>query len=147
MSFRDYQKNRVYRWEQDLVPTKDQVHFENAQAIVNHIWSDMGLKFPPIVKPLAKQTRRFAGKANRQYIWLDTVTTTQIIIHELAHSMLKTVDGDKEFDQHVVGHGPEFVGMYIHLLNKYMNIQMPIILFTLNKHKVDFKLGQKPTIG
>jgi hypothetical protein len=46
---RDFQRSRVYAWENRVVAPRDPsfVAFPEAQAIVNAIWSEMGLSYPP----------------------------------------------------------------------------------------------------
>ena len=129
----DYQKNRVYRWEASLPPGQ-RVDLETADALVRHIWSEMGRVCPQKVEPLPKTTTRFVGDANRYRIRLQPTVSTKTVIHEVAHSMNATVDhvGD--------GHGPDFVGIYIRLLDRFGVCGLPQLMYTLTKDRIDFNL-------
>lgn len=138
----DYQKSRVYKWEREVCPRFDKslVPFEQAQAIVDYIWADMGLEFPPKVKEMPKQNRNYAGKANRNVVILDGAQPTFVIVHELAHSM--TLHRELGIDSR---HGPKFVGMYMKLLERYCNVPLPVLMYTAAEvHDVDYDLSVKP---
>ena len=45
------------------------VSFGEAQGMVNAIWAEMGLKYPPGVKPLPKQARATVASATRLEIF------------------------------------------------------------------------------
>jgi hypothetical protein len=51
---RDFQRSRVYAWENRVVAPRDPsfVSFSDAQAMVNAIWSEMDLKYSPKLEPL-----------------------------------------------------------------------------------------------
>ena len=51
---RDRQRGKVYAWEERFVAPLDpsSVSFAQAQGMVNAIWAEMGLRFPPKVEPL-----------------------------------------------------------------------------------------------
>ena len=48
---RDHQRGRVYAWEERFVAPRDpsSIAFAQAQGMVDAIWADMGLRFPPKV--------------------------------------------------------------------------------------------------
>ena len=54
---RDRQRRRVYLWEARVVAPCDPttLPFSAAQAMVDAIWSDMGLRYPPAVASLSRQ--------------------------------------------------------------------------------------------
>lgn len=91
---RDFQQNKVYTWETQF-PSGRIIEFDFIQGYVNYVWEDLGLKYPPKVRPIAKQTRKWAGKANRYSVWLhETGSTEHTILHELAHSLTIDIDGN-----------------------------------------------------
>lgn len=139
---RDYQRQRVYDWEQHFVAKFDNgtVSFENAQNIVNYIWEKESLSYPPVIKELPPQNKIYAATGSRTAIQIPKVTQTWIILHELAHSMTSDVDGSSHW------HNPTFVGIYANLLVKYLNIDLSYILYTLKMSKVDFDLFARPSI-
>ena len=136
---RDYQKSRVYKWEDTHVDPldKSRVEFKNIQAIVDYIWGELGLLFPPKVKAISPQSN-YLGYATRLNVKFheNKTTPTWIIIHELAHSLTSTVDGDSD------RHGPNFVGVYMKLLDKFIPGANLIMLMTTAKlSKVDFDVS------
>jgi hypothetical protein len=75
---RDHQRGRVYAWEERFVAPRDpsSVAFGQAQGVVDAIWADMGLRFPPKVMRLPRQARATVADATRLVIRLsDTVRT------------------------------------------------------------------------
>ena len=64
---RDRQRSKVYAWEERFVATWDlsSISFAQAQGMVNAIWAEMGLRFPPKVEPLPRQARATVADANR----------------------------------------------------------------------------------
>jgi hypothetical protein len=133
----DYQKGKVYAWEAAHIPRNDRILYAQAQSIVNYIWEQEGLQYPPIVEPLDKRTTRWAGKANRLTVYLPEVTCTAVIIHELSHSMTADLD-------HSCAHGPWFVGMYTKLLAKYAGFNLLVLLHTLTLSNVDCNINAYP---
>ncbi len=138
---RDYQKQRVYNWQEAAAPMGFRLAFADCQAYVNVIWEAAGLKWPPLVVPLDKRNTTVRGKASREKVYLPEVTYQRVVIHEVAHSMIGTIDG------HSDGHGPEFVGMYMKLLDRHMSVSMPKMLYLLSVYKVDYDLFAKPWSG
>lgn len=137
---RDYQKQRLYDWQHKHIPDGGIVKIENAQAIVNHIWAEEGLKFPPQVDLIDCRTTKWAGKANRLKIYLQPQVTLRTVLHEMAHSMTADINDMRGTMQH----GPWFVGVYAKLIAKYLNVSMPLMLYTLNKERVDIDINAYP---
>jgi hypothetical protein len=57
---------------------------------------------------------------------------------EVAHALSSTVDGDSE------AHGPDYVGLYMGLLDRRLRIPMPLLMFTATQHGLAFNLAAKP---
>lgn len=127
---RDFQKARVYRWEDTHIAPRDQsqVPFEHIQAIVNHCWP---VQHPPRVLALPKQAR-VLGTGHRLGLRFpsNTTTPTWVILHELAHALTY---GD--------GHGPNYVGVYMQLVEKYLNVPLPFLHYTAKMGRVKFSLS------
>ena len=115
---RDRQRSRVYNWEDVTVAPVDPttVPFRDAQAMVDAIWSDMGLRYPPAVEPLPRQARATVASANRLLIRLPEQTPSWCLLHELAHAMTSAADGRSD------RHGPAFMGIYLRLLVRYLRL-------------------------
>lgn len=136
--FRDYQKSRVYRWEDTHMPNGGMIDFPNVQPIVNHIWTDTGLEYPPIVELLDVRSTRLEGSATRMQIKLRGRVSMKTILHEMAHSMTSNMYGESN------GHGSLFVGMYSKLLQKYLNVDLFHILTTCAVEGVDIDITARP---
>ena len=137
----DYQRSKLYSWERKYVAPHDhsKVDLKVAKTIVDYIWQSEGLKYPPKVLAIAEQSKK-SGQANRSFVWLQSSIPTWIVIHEVAHSMNSTNDGDTVGDHH----GPDYVGIYMKLLTKYLNLSLPVLMFTARKDNLDFNLAAQP---
>jgi len=115
---RDFQRSRVYDWENRVVAPRDPsfVPFPEAQGMVNAIWSEMGLKYPPKVEPLSTRAKATVASANRLSIFLPERTPSWCLLHENAHSVTSTMDGQSD------GHGANFMGVYVQLLGRYLRL-------------------------
>ena len=69
---RDYQRARVYAWEDRFVAPRDPsaVACAQAQGMVDAIWAETGLRFPPKVVRLPRQARTTIVDATRLLIRL-----------------------------------------------------------------------------
>ena len=134
----DYQKSRVYAWEQTELHDLGLVPRERAQDLVNFIWTSEGLVYPPSVIDIHVNTKKWAGWANRCEIALQPMVSTKTIIHEVAHSMCATVDGDSN------GHGPWWMGVYMKLLEKHMKIPLSVLMYTADRDGIDFNITAYP---
>jgi hypothetical protein len=131
---KDYQRQRVYRWEDVVVKPHCPalVPFAKGQQYVDGVWLANGWERPPKVIPLPAQTRRIAAKATFGEVWLPQQIAGWIILHELAHSLTD----DR--------HGPNFVGMYIDLLERVEKLSRLITMYSLQQAGIDFNLGAQP---
>jgi hypothetical protein len=116
MTGRDRQRSRVYAWENQVVVPHDRtaVPLAAAQAMVDAIWAETGLLYPPRVEPLPAAVRRRLAEADRLAIRLPAAVPSWCLLHELAHAMTSDHDGSSD------GHGPLFMGIYVQLLCRYM---------------------------
>jgi hypothetical protein len=108
--------------------------------LVDGVWLAEQLLYPPRVEPLPRQARRTWATGSRTTIRLpqDRPTPTYVILHEVAHALSSTVDGDSD------AHGPDYVGLYMGLLDRRLRIPMPLLLFTAAQHGLAFNLAAKP---
>jgi hypothetical protein len=140
---RDYQKTRVYRWEDRIVGPRDTklITIEVAKIVVNYVWEQAGLKYPPKVELLPAQTTTKAGCATRAKIQLLSSIRTWIVLHEVAHSMNSSNTDDNSFGDR---HGPNYVGLYMKLLAEHNIVPLPLLMFTAKEAGIDFNLEAKP---
>jgi hypothetical protein len=125
---RDRQRSKVYAWEERFVAPRDpsSIAFAQAQGMVDAIWTEMGLLFPPKVEPLPRQARSTVADANRLSIRLADTSPSWWLLHELAHAMTSTHDGRSD------GHGPKFMGLYARLLTRYLRVPRGALLTSLH---------------
>ena len=136
---RDLQRSRVYAWEDAVVAPRGSsaVPYEKAQLLVDGVWLGEQLLYPPKIEPMPRQARRTWATGSRTTIRLpkDRSTPTYVILHEVAHALSSTVDGDTD------AHGPNFVGLYMGLLDRWLGVPTPLLMFTARQHGVDFNLA------
>jgi hypothetical protein len=142
---RDSQKSKVYSWENQHVIGRAEAYipYDRCQDMVNYIWAQMGWQHPPRVRPMPRQERKACAKANRLNVYIpeDYGAKTTVIIHELAHSATGDIEGSTEC------HGPEFVGVYMKILDKLVpGLNLPVLMYTAKEAKVKFDITHVPNI-
>jgi hypothetical protein len=137
---RDHQRGRVYAWEERFVAPRDpsSVAFAQAQGIVDAIWADMGLRFPPEVMRLPRQARATVADATRLLIRLSDTTSSWCLLHELAHTMSSTHEGESD------GHGPRFMGLYAQLLICYLRVPPDALVRSLDDAEIEVAMHARP---
>ena len=127
MPQRDWQRSRVYAWENRVIAPRDRslVPFPAAQGMVNAIWLEMGLRYPPRVESLPAQARTRVADADRLTIRLPRLAPSWHVLHEIAHSMSTSHDGRSD------GHGSVFMGLYVQLLGRYLRLDEAELLRSL----------------
>jgi hypothetical protein len=106
--------------------------------MVNAIWSEMGLRYPPAVVALPKQASRTVGRADRLSIALANETPSWCLLHELAHAMTSHVDGRSD------GHGPLLMGVYVKLLVRYLRLDQQLLCDSLQQAGVEILRVTRP---
>nr|WP_294518107.1 hypothetical protein [uncultured Rhodopila sp.] len=112
--------------------------FPAAQAMVDAIWSDMGLRYPPAVVPLPRQASGTIGRADRLSVALGGETPSWCLLHELAHAMTSHADGRSD------GHGPIFMGIYVCLLERYLRLDVQFLSASLREAGIEFVRNARP---
>ena len=137
---RDRQRQRVYAWEDRIIAPCDPtaLPFPAAQAMVDAIWSDMGLCYPPTVVPLPRQAFRTIGRADRLSIALANQTPSWCLLHELAHAMTSHADGSSN------GHGPIFMGIYVDLLVRYLRLDPQLLSDSVREAGIEMFRNARP---
>jgi hypothetical protein len=137
---RDRQRTKVYTWEEGFVAPRDpsSIAFAQAQGMVDTIWAEMGLRFPPKVEPLPRQARSTVADANRLTIRLADVSPSWWLLHELGHAMTSTYDGQSD------GHGPKFMGLYAQLLTRYLRVPTDALLKSLHAAGIAIDINAEP---
>jgi hypothetical protein len=137
---RDHQRSRVYAWEESFIALRDSssVTFAQAQGVVDAIWADMALRFPPKVIRLPRQSRTTVADATRLSIRLADTTPSWCLLHELAHAMSSTHEGDSD------GHGPRFMGLYAQMLIRYLRVPPDVLRKSLHDANIEVDMDAIP---
>jgi hypothetical protein len=119
----DRQRARVYAWEDaELAPRGGgPLPYAQAQPMVDAIWRELGLRHPPAVEPLPRQSRRLQADANRLRLRLPAEWPAWLLLHELAHALSSTAEGASD------GHGARFMGLYVQLLERYLRLPAAVL--------------------
>jgi hypothetical protein len=112
--------------------------FSAAQAMVDAIWSDMGLRYPPAVTSLPRQARTTIARANRLSILLADRTPSWCLLHELVHAMTSHADGRSD------GHGALFTGIYVQLLARYLRLDRRMLINSMRDAKIEILYDARP---
>lgn len=136
----DFQKSKCYSWEDLHVHKRDSSHvpFEHAQGLVNYVWAEEGLRFPPRISALPPQASRVVADASRLEIRINPKgVKTTILLHEISHSLTSTHEGES------AAHGERFVGVFMMLLSKYAGFSLPELMYTAKSAGVAFNFKGK----
>ncbi|MBV1796190.1 hypothetical protein [Siccirubricoccus sp. G192] len=140
MSRTDAAARRLYAWEDAEVAPRDLslVPFAQLQALVDHVWAAEGLRFPPRIRPLPRGARATLARASRLAIEAPAELPSWILLHEIAHAMTSTAEGGN------AGHGPRFVGLYLHLLARHARLPREALAASLAAAGIAFEAGARP---
>ena len=139
-SNRDRQRSKIYTWEERFVAARDptSIAFAQAQGMVDAIWAEFGLRFPPKVERLPRQARSTMADATRLSIRLPESSPSWWLLHELAHAMTSTADGQSD------GHGPKFIGLYVKMLARYLRVPVDMSLVSLEAADIEVDIRAEP---
>jgi hypothetical protein len=131
---------KLYRWEHDYIAKldKEKIPLSNVQGIVDYVWENEGLKYPPRVMLLDDEDSNVEACADRLVVMFKPTVYTWVILHELSHSMTCTPDGLHN------GHGSLFCGVYVYLLNKYMKVDMDYMRKSLRSRNITVEYDARP---
>jgi hypothetical protein len=139
---RDFQKSRVYAWENNIVApgVKRNVPYAEIKHVVNAVWLTAGLLYPPAVSPMPKQARKVYATGCRTELRFpeDRATPDWIILHEIGHALAGTFDGEND------AHGPDYLFLYMQLVERHLRLPMPMLMFTATKAGLTFNVAAKP---
>ena len=114
------------------------VAFASAQAMVDAIWSDMDLRYPPAVERLSRRATTTVASANRLSLCLPDRTPAWCLLHEIAHAMSTTDEGLSD------GHGPVFMGLYVRMLVRYLRLDEARLLASLRETGISITRDARP---
>lgn len=126
----DYQRKRVYRWEEDNIFPVDneQRTFDQCQRFLNKVWKKVGDGPAPA---LEKSTRLSRAMAYSDRILLpisdETAWTKPVMLHEISHIL--------EFPYQ---HGPRFVSRYMDLCVEFLGLEPELLESSAERYGVLF---------
>lgn len=106
--------------------------------MVNAIWFEMGLLYPPKVEPLPKQAKATTATANRLCIRLPDRLPSWCLLHEIAHAMTTTAESRSD------GHGGEFMGVYLQLVTRYLRLDPAELTRSARSDGIEVTLDARP---
>lgn len=132
--------DRIYAWENRVVAPLDrsEVPFAQMQALVDHVWAEEGLRWPPRMRQ-RRATRATLATGSRLAIEAPATLPSWILLHEIAHAMTSTAEGQG------AGHGPDFVGVYVRLLVRYCRLDQAMLAETLAAAGIRWNAEAKPS--
>lgn len=140
MSSTDYQKSKVYSWEDKCVaPRIDRSpkSIDFLSSLVEYMWETIGRINPPKVHE--NRAYRVKSTGGRYMIQLAShMRNEHILVHELAHSLNLVEDDEQGHD----GHGPNYVADYILLLTKFYGFDVMELIYSATSHGVDVNQGR-----
>jgi hypothetical protein len=140
MSRTDAAARKLYAWEDAVVAPRDRsrVPFARLQSLVDHVWAEEGLRWPPRIRPLPRQARGTVARATRTAIEAPPELPSWVLLHEVAHALSSDVDGDH------AGHGPDFVGLYLRLLVRHARLDRAVLEATLAEAGIPWTANARP---
>lgn len=130
---------RVYAWEDRVVAPLDRslVPFARMQALVDYVWGEAGLRWPPRVHR-KRPSKRVVATGSRLAIEAPAELPSWVLLHEIAHAM--TADHDGAGD----GHGPAFMGVYVGLLVRHARLDLGHLAATLADAGIPWDPAARP---
>ena len=145
MKVRDSQRKKVYRWQNYYLFNCDTEHLalNTCNFIAENIFNAFGFnnKIPPILH--SNSLKRCYFSSNKNIIRLMEEGRNRIILtHELAHALNRKLNYKlfKNKDKNIMSHGPEFIGIWMLLLNKWCNIPIKDLCRTADYEGVKYIL-------
>ena len=114
------------------------IAFAQTQGMVDAIWRETGLRYPPKVERLPTQATARQADATRLTLRLPKQVPSWILLHELAHAVTSTHDGGSD------GHGPLFVGLYVDLLVRYLRLDRTVLRESLERAGITINPAARP---
>jgi hypothetical protein len=87
---------------------------------------------------LPRQARTTIADATRLLIRLSDTTSSWCLLHELAHAMSSTHEGQSD------GHGPRFMGLYAQLLIRYLRVPPNALGTSLHDADIEVDMHARP---
>jgi hypothetical protein len=90
------------------------------------------------MRPLPVQARKTVARATRLAIEAPPELPSWVLLHELAHAMASTAEGDND------GHGARFVGLYLRLLVRHARMPEEELARSLRAAGIAFDPEARP---
>lgn len=144
---KDPQRARVYKVGRSFDSMDILLNETEATAFANHVFSQFDIPVPQLKfkKPRTSSRGNFfrtktttLGQCNMFGIDL-FVPSKHVFLHEYAHWIVFQVYG--KVNDKIAPHGPEFVGIFFRLMEKFQNIHMLEMVTRANAAGVKYKLN------
>lgn len=126
----DFQKSRVYQWESRVANKflTETLTPEQCVIYMHEVYNGIGYKGKRhTLTVLARRTTTSVCKWNSIELAEEIHTNRGSIIHEVAHHITDVVFGDRISGKKLEHHGPEYVGVYMYMLNRLADIPIDIL--------------------
>lgn len=131
----DFQRKKVYDWEGEFYIHKDSLTKDECVSLVNQICDD----FSDITNIKLQLTfRQKGGCYQRGFSEVNLSTwgmNRNMIVHEMAHWV---VSNSYRRSSEIAGHGPEFVGIFMLMLEKYNGVDLLDMINSANQQGVKY---------
>jgi hypothetical protein len=138
---RDSQKSKVYAWEKALLRRMG-VHEDRPESVERMVFEmsrHLGISPPKVI--IWPNTHRTGANANSVRIrFFGTKTEKWLVAHELAHTYIRRKFGPRAY----AGHGPQFVDVYIYLLERFCGVPANLSRIAAEEFGVKHGSGFKP---
>lgn len=113
---KDPQQQRVYAWETDFADwNRETLTLQECRAVVAWACSKYGVKTPTVGQHTGKNWSYAIERGGRVYVsFMHEQKNPAVALHEAAH-----VIADAIFGTTAQAHGPEWLGIYLWLLEGY----------------------------
>jgi hypothetical protein len=143
----DPQRHLVYRWSGLYLINTDTEHLpiNTCNFLTEDIFTKFGMKkIPQVIHSIGQKANFYYPKTN--IIKLIEPSRNRIVLtHEIAHALKRRI-----YKKRGTSHGPEYIGIWMFLLNKWCNIPIKDLCRTADYEGVEyipfnFKLKTRPS--
>lgn len=142
-NIRDYQKTKVYRWERAVIRESGlenlKLTFDQSVALVEEIFFTYGKEAPEVIEKRALKKFSYSYHDGSIGLAKEWGNNKKVVIHEAAHSLL-TLNGFASGSV-ISPHGPEFVAVYVELLELFLGIDRKLMLRLIDWYGLDHSKG------
>lgn len=143
----------IYQWEQEVVHPWDTARLteSSARAVIDYVWRDMGLIYPPLFRVDPKVR---GGYASRTEVVVGPNISHSLLFHEMAHSMDVSVEtSTQEYSSRPEGesldgscHDDNWLGLYVNMLDRYLGPRLNKLWLMKTLHDRGLTMSLAPKV-